>query len=222
MKIGVFDSGLGGHFTLKKCEELLPQHEFIGFFDQANAPYGDRSQQEILDLTETGVNELFAQDCDLVLIACNTACTQALRRLQEKYAHHKILGCLVPAAETAVDTTSKHIGLIGTQRTIDSKKYDREIFKINPRARLHSLATPKLVPFIENNLALSTEALASLKESIERLIKAEKIETLILGCTHYSVFYDHLKINYPELNIVDSAAAQAEKLVDYLERHPNI
>jgi len=222
MKIGIFDSGLGGHFTLIKCEALLPQHEFVGYFDTINAPYGDRPQSDILKFTETGINTLFQQHCDLVLIACNTACTQALRRLQEKHVHHKILGCLIPAAETAADTHALNIGLIGTQRTIDSKKYDREIFKINQKAKLYSLATPKLVPFIEGDLALSDEALNYLCQSVETLIENHHIETLILGCTHYSVYKDWLNLKYPHLTVIDSAEAQAIKLGNYLKRHPEL
>ncbi len=78
------------------------------------------------------------------------------------------------------------------------------------------------MPFIENNLALSTQALNYLNNSIETLIKTGNIEALILGCTHYSVFTDYLETNYPTLKIIDSAQAQAEKLVGYLERHPEL
>ncbi|NCP67195.1 glutamate racemase [bacterium] len=222
MKIGVFDSGLGGHFTLDKCKPLMPEHEFIGFFDQTNAPYGDKSQAEILQLTESGVNELFAEDCDLVLIACNTACTQALRRLQEKYPDRKILGCLIPAAEMAVDSEAISIGLIGTSRTIESKKYERETFKINPRAKIHGLATPKLVPFIEAGNSDDLECEIYLKEKIQMLINEHQIKTLILGCTHYSVLKARVTKLFPTLEVIDSAEAQALKLVGYLMRHPEL
>ena len=222
MKIGVFDSGLGGHYTLEKCQKLYPQHTFVGFFDSHNAPYGDKTVAEVYRLTEAGVNNLFDQECSLVLIACNTACTQALRRLQEKYSNRNILGCLIPAAEMAVDLGATKIGLIGTTRTIQSKKYEREVFKLNPRAKIFSTATPKLVPWIELSQEQGSECKRYLERVIQTLINKHDITTLILGCTHYSILKSTLEGLFPNISFVDSSEAQAEKLSDYIMRHPEL
>lgn len=222
MKIGIFDSGLGGHFTLEKCQNLFPEHEFIGFFDHANAPYGDKSADEICRLTENGVQHLWSQNCNLVLIACNTACTKALRQLQEKYPHHKILGCLIPAIEIALDSGNKRIGLMATSRTIASKKYQREAFKINPHAKIFGLATPELVPWIEAGKENSSVCRNYLHKHIKALIDTHQIETLILGCTHYSALKSTIKKLFPNLIVVDSAETQALKLGNYLQRHPEL
>lgn len=219
MKIGIFDSGFGGRFTLEKCKARLPNIEFIGFFDHANAPYGDKTHAEIINLTAIGVDNLFQQGCHIVLIACNTACTQALSRLQAQDRRRKILGCLVPATEIAVDSGTLSIGIIGTSRTVESLKYNREVFKINQKAKIHSLATPKLVPWIEAEQQASQECQAYLKQHIQTLIDNHHIDSLILGCTHYSAIKGHVEAIFPQLKIIDSAEAQAEKLVDYLNRH---
>ena len=222
MKIGIFDSGYGGRFTLKKCQALLPPHEFIGFFDHANAPYGNRSAEEIYHLTEAGINKLFDQNCDLVLVACNTAASQSLRQLQEDLPHKKMLGCLVPAIESSIEAGGNHIGIIATTYTVETKKYQREAFKVDPAVKVFPVATPKLVPWIEAGKQDSQECQTYLAVHIQNLIENHQIDTLILGCTHYSVLKMVIEKAFPQLKIIDSAEAQAEKLVDYLERHTEL
>lgn len=243
MKIGIFDSGHGGRLALEKCRALLPEHDFIGFFDHANAPYGDRSPEDIYDLTETGMNNLFDQKCKIVLLACNTASARGLRKLQEAYPQKKVLGCLVPAIQTAIDKSSnlrdrsRHIGVLATRHTVESKKYQREAFKVDPLAKVFPVATPKLVPWIETyqkNLLTNPpekgelkgvwpqEVIEYLQQHIQTLIDQHHIDTLILGCTHYSALKSTVEALFPQLKIIDSAQAQAEKLVDYLEHHPEL
>jgi len=222
MKIGIFDSGYGGRFALKQCEALLPQHEFVGFFDHANAPYGDRTSEEIYELTKAGMNNLFDQKCDLVLIACNTASSQALRQLQESLPDKKVLGCLIPAIEAAIEAGGQNIGVIATQHTVDTKKYHREAFKVDPSVKVFPVATPKLVPWIEAGAQETNECQDYLQQHIQNLVEHHSIDTLILGCTHYSVLKTVTQKAFPDLKIIDSAQAQAEKLVDYLEHHPEI
>jgi glutamate racemase len=228
MKIGIFDSGFGGKLALEKCQVLLPQHEFIGFFDHKNAPYGDRSAEEIYGLTLAGVNHLFSQDCTLVLLACNTASARALRKIQETYPTKKLLGCLIPAIEEALEvrieppTELRKIGIIATRHTVRTKKYQREAFKINPRAKVYPIATPKLVPWIETGEAESLACRNYLIQKIQSLIDQHQIDTLILGCTHYSALQNIVKDIFPHLLIIDSAEAQSLKLKDYLQRHAEL
>ncbi len=222
MNIGIFDSGYGGKYTLACCKSLLPKQDFIGFFDHKNAPYGERTTNEIFDLTNIGLNNLFDQNCVLTLIACNTACSQALPKLQNKYSDRKILGCLIPAVETALDVGGKRIGVIATAYTVNTKKYQREFFKLDQRSKVFPLATPKLVPWIEAGQHETSECLDYLTTAIEQLITEHQIDTLILGCTHYHLLRNFVAKTFPDLKLVDSASAQAEKLVDYLKRHPEL
>ena len=229
MKIGIFDSGYGGKLALQQCQKRIPQHEFIGFFDHKNAPYGDRSPEEIYKLTSHGVNNLFDQDCKLVLLACNTASARALRTMQEAEPDKKVLGCLIPAIEAALENQPKQkfepprrIGIIATRHTVDTRKYQREAFKIAPLAKVFPIATPKLVPWIEAGETDSKACQDYLKVHIQTLIDEHQIDTLILGCTHYSALKTIVKNLFPSLLIIDSAQAQAEKLVDYLARHPEL
>lgn len=219
MKIGIFDSGLGGRSVLEKCQALLPQHEFVGIFDHTNAPYGDKTPEEILALTEIGMNKLFDQKCQLVLLACNTASARGLRKLQETHPERKVLGCLVPAIQTAIEAGGRTVGILATRHTVKTRKYQREAFKIDPSVKVFPIATPKLVPWIEARQQTSTECQTYLKQHVQALIDQHDINILILGCTHYSVLKKDVEALFPSLPVIDSAQAQAEKLVDYLERH---
>ena len=222
MKIGIFDSGHGGRYALVLCQSALPQHQFIGFFDHKNAPYGDKKADEVYELTKAGMNNLFDQKCKLVLIACNTASSRGLRRLQESNPGKEILGCLVPAVQSAIERGGRRLGVLATQHTVDTKKYPREAFKVDPLVKTFPLATPKLVPWIEAGQHESDKCRAYLRQHIQILIENQQIDTLILGCTHYHVFKSWAQQQFPTLNIISSAEAQAEKLVDYLARHPEL
>ncbi len=218
MKIGIFDSGMGGKFALEVISKKLPEHTYEIFCDHQNAPYGNKTPEIVFNLTEQGLQKLWAQNCDLILLACNTACSDALRKLQIKYRGKRILGCLIPAIEVAIENSDGRIGLIATKHTVASKKYDREMKNLSSNHLLFSEPTPKLVPWIENGEASSTECEAYWTEKIEALIQ-KNIDTLILGCTHYHVLKLPIEKKFPQLKIVDSVEAQAEKLVDYLQRH---
>ena len=220
MKIGIFDSGMGGNFSLAVMQQKIPQHKYVLFCDHKNAPYGNKSPEQILELTTKGCDYLFSQNCQIVLLACNTACARSLRALQESRPHQKILGCLVPAIEMAIEQGGERIGLIATKHTIETKKYHREAFKVNPQVKIFDAATPELAGWIENGKQ-ETEISDYLKEKIGPLITQE-IDTLILGCTHYHILKPHIEALFPNINIVDSVDAQAEKFIDYLNRHSKV
>jgi len=121
----------------------------------------------------------------------------------------------------AVEISHKKIGLIATQFTVDSKKYEIEIKKLAPKHELVSLATPELAGFVEKGMAENRYTQEYLEKRIQKLLDAG-IDTIILGCTHYTVFYEYLSIKYPHLYIVDSAKTQTIKLGEYLGRHEEL
>lgn len=130
-----------------------------------------------------------------------------------------MLGCLIPAIETAIEQGGTQVGIIATRHTVATKKYQREAFKINPIVKVFPIATPKIVPWIEAGQADSDECREYITEHIQTLVDQHHIDTLILGCTHYHVLKPWCETHFPTLKVISSAEAQAEKLVDYLERH---
>jgi glutamate racemase len=126
MKIGIFDSGLGGLIVTRSLIRAMPQYDFVYLGDTARVPYGNRSQEAIYAFTKEGVEYLFKQDCKLVILACNTASAEALRKIQQEllpqnYPDRRVLGVLIPAAEEVVTTTKNNrVGIIATKGTTKS------------------------------------------------------------------------------------------------------
>ena len=218
LKIWILDSGLWGYHALLDIKSHFPQYEYEVYLDHKNAPYWNRSWEEIFSLAEVGCKELWKAWCQLILIACNTICAETLASLQHKYRDKKILWCVIPSVEVAVEISHKNIGLLATQFTINSKKYEREISKLSQKHNLFSVSTPELAGFIEQWMAAHWFTLAYLDRRIEILLE-NKIDTIILWCTHYTVFHEHISLKYPELKIVDSGKTQTIKLGEYLQKH---
>ncbi len=218
MKIGIFDSGLGGLLILKSLVKKFPRHDFVYLGDTKNLPYGDKTQKQIFTLAERAINYLFDHDCAMVLVACNTASSQALRKLQQKYPHRKILGIIRPTIESSVIQDRMTVGIIGTQRTIDSKAYLRELTKINPRLKVIQKATLKLVPMIEKGHFDHTVLQNYLKPLV-----AKKIDALILACTHYPMIKKEIrKIVGKKIKVISPDELLPSKLNSYLKHHKEI
>jgi glutamate racemase len=223
--IGLFDSGLGGLVMSKAFRAALPGYDFLYLGDTLHVPYGARSSTAILDFTTRAVDHLFDQGCPLVIIACNTASANSLRRIQQEYLpiHYpgrKALGVIVPTVEAAVSTGHTRIGLIGTAFTVNSGTYEAELRKQNPEIRLLAEATPLLVPLAENDgIRYATPIL----EDYLRPLMATEIDSLILGCTHYPLFYEVIRqILPPSVDIIAQTEVVPPKLVEYLGKHPEI
>jgi len=226
LKIGIFDSGLGGLIVTHSLIQQLPQYDYIYLGDTARVPYGNRSQEIIYDFTRSAVDHLFALDCQLIIIACNTASAEALARIQQEYLpaqypDRRVLGVLIPAAEAAVATSKQgRVGVIATQGTIDSRAYEREIHKLQPNLRIFPQATPLLVPLVENNALQYAPPI--LDDYLRPLLK-ENIDTLILGCTHYPLFKQLIQASAgPDVTIISQDEIIPSRLADYLKRHPEI
>ena len=221
MKIGFFDSGLGGLTILRVVTKELPQYDYVYYGDTKHLPYGDKTEAEIYELTTNGVRYLFEVGCVLVIIACNTASAETARRLQNEFlpAHYpdrKILGIIVPTIETLVFEKPTKVLLIATKRTVESNKYQTELdLKGNGNVALSQLATPELVPLIENNL-LDDAATEAIKK-IER-----ETEVVVLGCTHYTEIKEPLRRHFKEKQIISQDEVIPKKLKTYLDNHAEI
>ncbi len=224
--IGVFDSGFGGLTIFKEIEKKLPNYHYIYLGDNARAPYGNNSQSVIYEYTRQAIDFLFAQGCNLVILACNTASAEALRKLQQEYVPQKypgknILGVIRPLAEVAAALSkNKMIGVMGTRSTVESKSYIRELKAQNKKIIVFQQACPLLVPLIEENWEQAKETKTILKKYILPL-KNYQPDTIILACTHYGWLQaDIVRYFGRKIKVLDSGQIVADKLVEYLKRHP--
>ena len=223
MKIGVFDSGLGGLFTLKAIAKAMPAYDYVYLGDTKRLPYGARSHEVIYQFLKEGVDFLFSKDCALIIVACNTASAEALRQLQQNYIHKKypgrnVLGMIVPMAEASAGFS--HVGLVATSATVSSGAYEREFKKRAPKTKLSSLATPLLVPCIENGQIKLMQP--ALKEYLNHFAN-KKIDALLLGCTHYGIVKKEFQKLLPKgITIISQDTVVPKKTKEYLERHPEI
>lgn len=226
MKIGIFDSGLGGLLITQSLIHALPQYDYLYFGDTARVPYGNRSQATIYEFTKNAIEYLFANDCQLIIIACNTASAEALRAIQQHYlpthyADRRVLGVLVPAIEAAVvQTKNNRVGVIATQGTVSANAYPIEINKRHPGITVVQQATPLLVPLVENNSLQYADPI--LNDYLAPLLK-QHIDTLVLGCTHYPILKTHIQHRVGEsVKLISQDEVIPAKLANYLVRHPEI
>jgi len=226
MKIGIFDSGVGGLIITHAVIQELPHYDYLFLGDTARVPYGNRSSETVYQFTRQAVEYLFQQDCMLVILACNTASAEALRRLQQEYLpqHYpgrKVLGVLIPAVEAAVEETrNNHIGVIATTATVESRAYVAEIRKRRPDVAVFQQATPLLVPLIESDGLQWAKPI--LREYL-RPLRKDKIDTLVLGCTHYPAAREQIQQAIGEgVNLIGQDQIIPQQVITYLEHHPEV
>lgn len=228
--IGVFDSGYGGLTVLEKIRKHLPEYDYIYFGDNARTPYGTRSYEVVYQYTLECVKKLFDLGCELVILACNTASAKALRSIQQRDLplisdHHRVLGVIRPTVEQIGHfTQTQHVGLLGTQGTVQSGSYDIEIAKYYPQITLHSEACPMWVPLIENGEADGDGADYFVKQHLTRLLQQDtRIDCIILGCTHYPLLLPKIEKYAPaHVRFLTQGDIVAQSLADYLQRHPEL
>ncbi len=227
-KIGVFDSGFGGLHTLRHLVGALPTYAYVYLGDSARAPYGPRTTDEVYVFSTQSVDFLLACGCELIIFACNTASSVALRKIQQeylptKYADKRVLGVSVPLAEAAATVTrNKRIGVIATEGTVRSGVFEREIHKLDPSIKIFQQAAPHLVTLIEAGEHDSEQLRETLVKYLQPLIDAS-IDTLILGCTHFGLIIDTIKsVVGPQITVVSESYAEPRALAAYLTRHPEI
>ncbi|MCB1839785.1 MAG: glutamate racemase [Rhodospirillales bacterium] len=226
MKLGVFDSGLGGLLIAKSIRARLPDMDMLYYGDTLHLPYGNRSGEAIYEYSRRAMEFLFEQDCRLVITACNTVSASALRRLQQEYLpsspwpERRILGVVVPTLEEALEKGCKKIGLLGTHYTVTSNVYKHELQKLDPGIEIAQNAAPLLVPMIENDGIQWIDPV--LRHYLKPLLDA-KSECLILGCTHYSLLKSQITaIAGQKMLLISQDEIIPAKLSDYLNRHSEI
>lgn len=229
--IGVFDSGYGGLTILRSLREQLPEYDYLYLGDNARAPYGTRSFEIVTDFTRQAVQHLFDRGCPLVILACNTASAKALRTIQQRWLpvstdpSRRVLGVIRPTAEWIGNVSRNgHVGVFATPGTIASHSYDMEIEKLHPDFTVTGHACPMWVPLVENGEAGADGADYFVRKDIDALLSADpEIDTVILGCTHYPLLYNKIRQYMPpHISILRQGEVVADRLADYLRRHPEM
>ena len=182
VRIGVFDSGVGGLTVLQEIYRQLPHESVLYFGDTARVPYGTRSAAEILKFTRETLDWMVQQGVKMAIMACNTSSALALETVQSEY-DLPILGVILPGARAAA-RQGRRIGVIATPATVNSNAYLNAIREANPLAEVWQVACPEFVPLIENNRLAEPYTLKIAKEYIQPLLD-RSIDTLVYGCTHY-------------------------------------
>jgi glutamate racemase len=228
--IGVFDSGYGGLTVLKSIVEELPQYNYLYLGDNARAPYGPRSFETVYHYTLECVNWFFRQGCSLVILACNTASAKALRTIQQNDlprldSGKRVLGVLRPTTERIGEfTTTGTVGILGTKGTVQSQSYIIEIAKFYPEIKVYQEACPIWVPLIENNEYDNKGADYFIEKNLKNLLaKSNKIDIILLACTHYPLLIEKIKALLPEnIQVIVQGSIVAKSLANYLQRHIDI
>lgn len=221
MKIGIFDSGLGGLIVAKAIYKAMPEYDYVYLGDTKRVPYGNRSHEAVFEFTKEAVDYLFRKkNCAIIIVACNTASARALRRIQQEYLpknfkDRKVLGVLIPTAEEAAKF--ERVGIIGTKGTIDSNTFPKEIIKLNKKTKIFQNSAPILVPLAEEGEIKN--AMPFIKKYLQPFLN-KKLEALVLGCTHYPIFKKEIrKILLKNIKVISQDEIIPKKLKIYLENH---
>ncbi|NOX80182.1 MAG: glutamate racemase [Deltaproteobacteria bacterium] len=220
--IGIFDSGVGGMTVARAIEQLCPGYPLIYFGDIARTPYGSKSPETIIGYSRNNTDFLLDRGAGLIVVACNSAASTASAALRLHY-DVPVLDVIGPATRKAA-TISKNgrIGVIGTRATVKSGIYEQRIQTLLPGARIFSRPCPLLVPLVEEGWLSRRETKMILRRYLHPL-RREKIDTLVLGCTHYPLL-KHLigpRIGR-RVNLIDSSVEVALHVREFLHHNPEL
>lgn len=215
--IGLLDSGDGGFSVVKKVIKKLPEESTIFIGDNAHMPYGDKTKEEVIELTRHSVNFLLSQDVKLIIFACNTATAAAMPTIQ-KEIEPQIIGVIQSGSLAAARATkNKKVAVSATPVTIASHAYEKEIQFRDPEIEVTEVATPKLAPLVEAMEDYETN-LKVVKDSLKPF-EGKGFDTFVLGCTHYPLIQKEFEAALPDgVEIVDPADQVAQYTFNVMRR----
>lgn len=220
VKIGVFDSGMGGLKVLEAIRNEFPTYNYLYYGDTKNVPYGDKTEAEVRTLARDAITWLFEHDCAVVISACNSASGETLTALKEEfrisYPDRKVIGVIIPTVEAVIESGIKDVILIATTRTIESRKFEHEFEVRDAEVSVQGIPIPGLVELIEAN-----EITKAVMTTLEK-ISDRRGEGLILGCTHYIHMKDQLRKIFPGLEIFSQDEIIPKRLTTYFKNNPEI
>lgn len=216
--IGIFDSGIGGLTVVQALRRILPNESLVYLGDTARVPYGNKSPDVVERYATTAADFLARQQAKVLVIACNTATAYASEHLAQIHSQ-PVIGVIEPGAQQAVrHSKSLRIGVIGTEGTIRSQRYQNYLKKLAPRAQVFSTSCPLFVPLAEEGLHKHAATKLLAQEYLAPLCQND-IDTLILGCTHYPLLRDIIQeVCGPAITLIDSAQSVALEVAKTLEQ----
>lgn len=217
-KIGVFDSGMGGLTVLSEIEKAMPNENIIYYADAKNCPYGEKTKEQILSFTRDAVNRLLKLGSKIIVIACNTATNSSIKEIREEFNKVKFIA-MEPAVKPAVDVTKNgKIAVIATRSTINGESLKKLCSKHSENVDILTIATPELVELVEKNRENTPESNEILTRYFSEIIR-QKIDTVVLGCTHYPFLKNEIEqiISGHDIKILDAATAVAKQTTKILK-----
>ena len=220
--IGIFDSGIGGLTVASAFMEKLPGYDIMYFGDTARTPYGTKSPETVISYSLQNTDFLISQGAKMIVIACNTASSIATGAIADRF-DIPLFEVITPAVNLAMKASrTSQIGVIGTRATIKCNIYEQKILQANSEAKVYSAACPMLVPIVEEGWFKRPETRMIVKKYLHPL-KVRQIDTLILGCTHYPLLKNIIRIKIGKrVKVIDSAEGVVEDVKRFLINHPEV
>lgn len=210
MKIGVFDSGVGGLTILSELYKHYPFCDYTYIGDNKNCPYGDKTKEQLFNFASRIIDYFMSLNINIIIIGCNTICSNIFDKLKDKYNNITLIGVIDATVNNFIKSNKKNVLVIGTVGTINSNLYEYKIKNINKNINVYSLATPKLVLMIESDI--------DTKLVLNEYLKPYKdIDSIILGCTHYKLIEDNIK----DITIINSSDGVVEEISKYIKNEGN-
>ncbi len=215
--IGVFDSGLGGLTVVKELIKMLPNEKIVYFGDTARVPYGTKSKQAIIKFSKENAEVLLKKDVKMIVVACNSSSSYAIEELKKSFSM-PIVGVIRPGVTEALAITkNKRIGVISTTATKNSQAYEKILYRQEKTVKVFSQACPLFVPLVEQGWFNTKITLAVAQEYLKGL-KKKKIDTLILGCTHYPLLKNVIqRVMGKNVQLVNSAKVISKEVRQILK-----
>lgn len=212
--IGVMDSGIGGLTVVRELQRILPGEDIIYFGDSANCPYGNKTSEQITQLSKAMLGFLGENGVKVTAIACNTIST--LVESLTPHFNYKIIGIVSPAADYIAHAGIKSVGLIATEFTVSTKNYDKLIHQHDKSIEVVAKGSPLLAALVDRGDFNEQDINAEITTQIDHILARKPVEHVILGCTHYPIVEDNFKHCYPNITFINPALEQANAVRDYL------
>ncbi|WP_133534839.1 glutamate racemase [Tenacibaculum caenipelagi] len=215
--IGIFDSGIGGTSIWKEIHQLLPNENTIYLSDNKNAPYGQKSTQEIVDLSVKNTEFLIDKGAKIIVVACNTATTNAIQYLRNNY-NIPFIGIEPAIRPASLKTKTGTVGILATKGTLNSALFEKTTSSLSDEITIIEQVGEGLVELIENGKIYSDEMTSLLKKYIDPMLE-KKCDYIVLGCTHYPYLLPQIQeITGPDVQIIDSGEAVAKQVKNILSQ----
>lgn len=206
MKVGIFDSGRGGEFVAQGLSRLLPQHQYIVVNDRENVPYGSKSDNEVIELTDSAIQPLLFEGCRLIIIACNTATMAGIAELRARHPDVLFIGAEPMIKTASLSSSTKKIAVLATPLTISSDRYHQLKATFASGVTIHEPDTAQWARHIEN------DQIDTLKFTDLDSLTKNGVDTIVLACTHYIILKPLLHKRYPDADILEPTAAIARQI----------